>query len=257
MDLAGASIQAIGDEILVETIARSRVQPSFTLSIGIRYRDAPGESSRRPARKEASTSLRSMRFQAMRRSSGSSRAREGGEASSSSAHMAGMPASKSQDAQLREVAGEGETEARLGDIRAILERPESERGDSKRRMVELNAEIQALRGHQRAILKLLQHKFSSGRKKVITKEKWVAIMKASGFSEADMRKSGMLNSSVLHPEEHQEFCVPRHPPRNEIRSIREWSRERTQRLNWINRIRSAICALRTLRPRASARNSQF
>ena len=70
----------------------------------------------------------------------------------------------------------------LADIRAILDRPESDAsGILKRRLVELNAEIQALRGHQRAILKLLQHKFSFGRKKVITKEKWVAIMKASGF----------------------------------------------------------------------------
>jgi len=52
------------------------------------------------------------------------------------------------------------------DIRAILDRPESDAsGILKRRLVELNAEIQALRGHQRAILKLLQHKFLSGGRK--------------------------------------------------------------------------------------------
>jgi len=113
----------------------------------------------------------------------------------------------------------------LSDIRAILERPESDAsGILKRRMVELNAEIQALRGHQRAILKLLQHKFSFGRKKVINKEKWVAIMKASGFSEADMRKwHAEFERSA--PEEHQEFLTFLHIPEKEIRSIREWSRK--------------------------------
>ncbi|HKM79375.1 MAG TPA: MerR family transcriptional regulator [Candidatus Acidoferrum sp.] len=113
----------------------------------------------------------------------------------------------------------------LGDIRAILDRPESDAsGILKRRLVELNAEILALRGHQRAILKLLQHKFSFGRKKVITKEKWIAIMKASGFSEADMRKwHAEFERSA--PEEHQEFLAFLHIPEKEIRSIREWSRK--------------------------------
>jgi MerR family transcriptional regulator, thiopeptide resistance regulator len=113
----------------------------------------------------------------------------------------------------------------LGDIRAILDRPESDAsGILKRRMVELNAEIQALRGHQRAILKLLQHKYSFGRKRVITKEKWVAIMKASGFSEADMRKwHAEFERSA--PEEHQEFLEFLNIPKDHIRSIREWSRK--------------------------------
>jgi DNA-binding transcriptional MerR regulator len=113
----------------------------------------------------------------------------------------------------------------LADIRAILDRPESDAsGILKRRLVELNAEIQALRGHQRAILKLLQHKFSFGRKKVITKEKWVAIMKASGFSEADMHKwHAEFERSA--PEEHQEFLAFLHIPKDEIRSIREWSKK--------------------------------
>jgi len=113
----------------------------------------------------------------------------------------------------------------LGDIRAILDRPESDAsGILKRRLVELNAEIQALRGHQRAILKLLQHKFSLGRKKVMTKEKWVSIMKASGFSEADMHK-WHVEFERSAPEDHQEFLAFLHIPKDEIRSIREWSKK--------------------------------
>jgi MerR family transcriptional regulator, thiopeptide resistance regulator len=113
----------------------------------------------------------------------------------------------------------------LGDIRAILDRPESDAsGILKRRLVELHAEIQALRGHQRAILKLLQHKLSFGRKKVITKEKWVAIMKASGFSEADMHK-WHVEFERSAPEEHQEFLAFLHISKEEIRSIRKWSKK--------------------------------
>jgi hypothetical protein len=59
---------------------------------------------------------------------------------------------------------------------------------------------------------------------VITKEKWVAIMKASGFSEADMRKwHAEFERSA--PEEHQEFLAFLRIPKDEIRSIREWSRK--------------------------------
>jgi hypothetical protein len=59
---------------------------------------------------------------------------------------------------------------------------------------------------------------------VINKEKWVAIMKASGFSEADMRKwHAEFERSA--PEEHQEFLAFLHIPEKEIRSIREWSRK--------------------------------
>lgn len=111
---------------------------------------------------------------------------------------------------------------KLADIRAILGRPES--GASavlKRRLAELNAEIDALRGHQRAILKLLNTNL--GRTKVITKEKWISVMKASGFTEADMNRwHAEFERSA--PEEHQEFLEFLHIPEAEIRQIREWSR---------------------------------
>ena len=111
---------------------------------------------------------------------------------------------------------------KLADIRAILGRPES--GASavlKRRLAELNAEIDTLRGHQRAILKLLNTNL--GRTKVVTKEKWVSVMKASGFTEADMHRwHAEFERSA--PEEHQEFLEFLHIPEAEIRQIRQWSR---------------------------------
>ena len=58
---------------------------------------------------------------------------------------------------------------------------------------------------------------------MVTKEKWITIMKAAGFTEADMNRwHAEFEKSA--PEEHQEFLEFLHIPADEIRSIREWSR---------------------------------
>ena len=116
----------------------------------------------------------------------------------------------------------------LADIRIILDRPAKDMGTDaagvlKRRLVALDREIETLRAHQRAILKLLQHNAAGRKEKMITKEKWVAIMKASGFKEDDMHRwHGEFERAA--PEEHQEFLEFLHIPPDEIRSIRQWSR---------------------------------
>jgi hypothetical protein len=56
-----------------------------------------------------------------------------------------------------------------------------------------------------------------------TKEKWVSIMKAAGFDEADMRR-WHVEFERSAPDEHQEFLEFLHIPKEEIASIREWSR---------------------------------
>jgi DNA-binding transcriptional MerR regulator len=112
----------------------------------------------------------------------------------------------------------------LDDIRAILERPESDAGAVlKRRLLALDREIETRRAHQRAILKLLKND-SIGRKKMITKEKWVSIMKASGLTEADMHR-WHAEFEKAAPEEHREFLEFLHIPGEEIQTIRDWSRK--------------------------------
>lgn len=113
----------------------------------------------------------------------------------------------------------------LDDIRAILVKPDRRESDAaavlKRRLVALDGEIETRRAHQRAILKLLQND-SIGRNKMITKEKWVSIMKASGLTEADMHR-WHAEFEKAAPEEHQEFLEFLHIPAAEIRTIRDWS----------------------------------
>src|SRR5580700_8954851 len=112
----------------------------------------------------------------------------------------------------------------LADIRAILDRRESDAAAVlKRRLVALDGEIETRRAHQRAILKLLKND-SIGRKKMITKEKWVSIMKTSGLSDEAMHK-WHAEFEKAAPEEHQEFLEFLHIPAGEIRTIRDWSRK--------------------------------
>jgi DNA-binding transcriptional MerR regulator len=117
---------------------------------------------------------------------------------------------------------------KLDDIRTILnmkpDRPEGgAAGVLKRRLLELDAEIGTLRGHQQAILKLLEHK-ALRKAKMITKEKWVSIMTACGLSHEQMsRWHAEFERSA--PAEHQEFLEFLHIPAAEITAIRDQSRK--------------------------------
>src|SRR5215471_10684698 len=77
--------------------------------------------------------------------------------------------------RLQEVCAYRDAGLKLDDIRAILGRPRDEAAAVlRRRLLELNGEIETLRLHQRAILRLLQNRKSFTRAKRMTKEKWVA-----------------------------------------------------------------------------------
>jgi hypothetical protein len=58
----------------------------------------------------------------------------------------------------------------------------------------------------------------------MTKEKWVSIMKASGFSAADMRR-WHVEFERSAPHDHQQFPEFLHIPQKQVRSIRQWSRK--------------------------------
>jgi DNA-binding transcriptional MerR regulator len=112
----------------------------------------------------------------------------------------------------------------LDDIRRLLDRPSTDAASVlKRRLAALNGQVEQLRAHQRAILKLLQTKHSIWRTKMITKEKWTSIMKSSGFTEDDMHR-WHAEFERMAPEEHREFLEFLHIPEAEIQSIRQWSR---------------------------------
>jgi hypothetical protein len=60
---------------------------------------------------------------------------------------------------------------------------------------------------------------------MVTKEKWVAVMRGAGFTEDDMRRwHAEFEKSA--PQEHQEFLEFLHIPAQEVQQIREWSRKK-------------------------------
>ncbi len=114
---------------------------------------------------------------------------------------------------------------KLGDIRSILDETRSDAaGVLKRRLVELSGEIEKLRDHQRAIARLLKDTDQLRRLPMVTKEKWVEVMRATGFTEDDMHRWHAQFEKTA-PREHQEFLEFLHVPPEEVQSIREWSRK--------------------------------
>ena len=125
--------------------------------------------------------------------------------------------------RLAEILAYRDAGVKLADIRLILARPGSDASRVlKRRLLEIDREVARLREHQRSILKLLGKAGTLRRKKMITKDTWVGVMKAAGFSETDMRR-WHTEFEKGAPEEHQEFLEFLHIPAAEIKKIREWS----------------------------------
>ena len=113
----------------------------------------------------------------------------------------------------------------LSAIRAVLDQSGGDAGAIlERRLVAIDAEIDTLRGHQRDILRLLERSRSFRRNQMITKDRWVGIMRAAGFSE-DAMKRWHVEFEKAAPAEHQEFLEFLHIPTDQIASIREWSRK--------------------------------
>jgi len=126
--------------------------------------------------------------------------------------------------RLRQVCVYRDAGVPLAGIRALLDGPRDDAAAVlRRRMVELGAGIERLRDQQRAIARLLDSAHKLRSIPMVTKDKWVAIMKAAGFSDDDMRR-WHAEFEKGAPGEHQEFLEFLHIPQEEVGRIRAWSR---------------------------------
>lgn len=87
----------------------------------------------------------------------------------------------------------------------------------------LEKEIQLLRQQQKAIVMLLEQP-SLLTQNILTKDRWVEIMKNAGFDEQEMQ-NWHKQFEKMEPDAHQEFLESLHIDTEEIREIRGWSRE--------------------------------
>lgn len=128
--------------------------------------------------------------------------------------------------RLRSICAYRNAGLRLSDIQVVLdEKSNQATAVLKRRLLELDEEIETLRGHQNAILRLLRADDGSWRTLEMNKQKWIAIMHAAGFVEDDMRRWHKQFEQQA-PEEHQQFLEYLQIPKEEIGKIRERSREK-------------------------------
>lgn len=127
--------------------------------------------------------------------------------------------------RLRQICVYRDAGVPLKDIRGILDSPRDDASAVlRRRLLELSAGIEKLREQQRLIAKLLESTKQLRRSPMVTKEKWVAIMKAAGFTGDDMRRRH-AEFEKSAPDEHQEFLEFLHIPPGELSRIRARSRE--------------------------------
>jgi len=114
---------------------------------------------------------------------------------------------------------------RVADILALLNRSAGAAESVLiRRFQEIGEEIEALRQHQRVLARLLQHSEEFRRKAMISKDKWVEIMKSAGFTEKDMTR-WHAEFEKAAPEDHQEFLQYLKIDSAEIEKIRQFSRD--------------------------------
>ena len=112
----------------------------------------------------------------------------------------------------------------LADIQVLLDRSGTDAAAVlRRRLVELDAEIARLRGHQLAIARLLPKAGALGRDDVNSRNSWCS----AGFSDDDMHR-WHAEFETSAPAEHQEFLEFLHIGPDEIHGIREWSRKQAK-----------------------------
>lgn len=113
----------------------------------------------------------------------------------------------------------------LAQIRSLLDRPprrELARA-LERQLHELGRQAETLRARQRLIVAMLQDRRLLERLEIRGKVPWVKLLRASGFSEADLH-AWHRDFERLDPDYHRRFLEFLGLPANEIETIRAQSR---------------------------------
>ena len=112
----------------------------------------------------------------------------------------------------------------LDSIPSLLDKKGDDLNSSlENRLSSINNEIQGLRNQQKVILNILENESTVKGSRVITKETWVSLLKAAGLDEEGM-KNWHVEFEKTSPEAHQDFLESIGIEKDEIRSIREWSK---------------------------------
>jgi len=112
----------------------------------------------------------------------------------------------------------------LDSIPSLLDKKGDDLNSSlEHRLSSINSEIQGLRNQQKVILNILENESAVKGSRVITKETWVSMLKAAGLDEEGM-KNWHIEFEKTSPEAHQDFLESIGIEKDEIKSIRDWSK---------------------------------
>lgn len=110
----------------------------------------------------------------------------------------------------------------LAEIKTVLDAPDTRlRMALESRLSELSEEVRTLRDQQAFVLKLLGGELPED--EAMNKETWTSLLAASGLSEQDMKR-WHSEFERRSPENHRRFLELLSIPKEEIQSIRSWSR---------------------------------
>ena len=114
----------------------------------------------------------------------------------------------------------------LADIRRMLDRPEPEHylRILRQRLASLGEEILERKRQQTLIVRLLGRHGTEEENTMLNKEQWIALMRATGLSDQDMRR-WHAEFEKMSGEAHEEFLQSLGVGADEIAKIRAWSRE--------------------------------
>ncbi len=88
------------------------------------------------------------------------------------------------------------------------------------RLFKINEDIQKLRQQQKIIVQALNSKSLTKHTRIMTKERWVSLLRATGLNDADMEK-WHIEFEKVSPEAHQDFLESLGISEEEISSIRK------------------------------------
>jgi DNA-binding transcriptional MerR regulator len=114
----------------------------------------------------------------------------------------------------------------LAETQKILDGPRDAVGSAlERRLDAVSAEIGVLREQQRVLLRLLETRSTQRRARALDKRRWVALLRASGLTDADMH-AWHVQFERTEPAAHQDFLESLGIEPKEIARIRADSRRR-------------------------------
>ncbi len=97
----------------------------------------------------------------------------------------------------------------------------------ERRLTEINADIGRMRYQQQVIVSLLKNAALHRHTRVMTKKKWISLLRAGGLDEDGMRR-WHVEFETMSPEAHQDFLESLGIAAEEIAAIRHWSRAQVE-----------------------------